>query len=83
MIPFTLHWKEGLLPPFNGVAVNVTMLPVQDGFEDAAMLTLTGRFWFCWTDIMISLDVAGLPVVQTAFEVRLQVIVSLFWGIYE
>ena len=65
------------MPPFVGVAVNVTELLAQivaDGL--AAMLTLTGRFGF--TVIVIVLEVAGLPVPQLAVEVITQVIVLPF-----
>ena len=27
--PFTLHWYDGVVPPFTGVAVNVTLAPKQ------------------------------------------------------
>ena len=32
------------MPPFVGVAVKVTEVPIQTGFAEAAMLTLTGKF---------------------------------------
>ena len=52
-----------------GVAVNVTLVPVQivlsASFE--ATFTFTGKFGF--TVVTIGLLVAGLPVAQRAFEV--------------
>ena len=62
-----------MLPPFVGVAVNVTFVPAQmvvDG--DALMETLAVTFAF--TVIEIELDVAGLPFTQVALEVITQVI---------
>ena len=41
----------------------------------AAMLTLAGKFGF--TVMLIALEVAGLPVAQRAFEVRIQETISL------
>jgi hypothetical protein len=43
-IPLTFHWYEGIVPPFVGVAVNVTDDPGQNGLEDAAMVIPAGRF---------------------------------------
>ncbi len=37
--PFTLHWYEGALPPLVGVAVKVTLAPLQIGLELALMFT--------------------------------------------
>ena len=60
-----------MVPPFVGVAVNVTDVPGQIVVDVAEMLTLTGRFGF--TVMVIVLDVAGLPVAQVALEVITQV----------
>ena len=62
-----------------GVAVNVTEVPAQTGFAEAAIDTLTGSRGF--TVMVTVFDVAGLPVVQVAFEVNKQVIRSLLAGI--
>ena len=43
-------------------------------------MTLTGRLLL--TVIVIAFEVAGLPVAQVAFEVRIQVTMSLFDGVY-
>jgi hypothetical protein len=64
-----------------GVAVNDTVIPEQTGFWDGATETLTGRFGL--TVIVTVFDVAGLPLAQAAFEVRIHVTRSLFNGIYE
>jgi hypothetical protein len=69
-----------VLPPFVGVAVNVTEVPAQTGFNDAAIDTLTGRFGL--TVIVIEFEVAGLPVAHVAFEVSRQVTTSVLDGIY-
>lgn len=62
------------------VAVNVTGVPEQTGFDDAATETLTGRFVV--TLIVIVLDVAGLPEGHVAFEVTTHVTASLLTGAY-
>jgi hypothetical protein len=62
------------------VAVKVTDVPAQTGFNDAAIDTLTGRFGL--TVIVIAFEVAGLPVAHVAFEVSSQVTTSVFEGMY-
>jgi hypothetical protein len=42
LVPFTFHSKTGAVPPFTGVAVNVTGFPLQTGLEDATMEIVTG-----------------------------------------
>ena len=65
------------MPPFVGVAVNVTLVPEQIApAGTAAILTLTGKFGF--TVMVIAFEVAGLPVGQVAFEVSTHVTISLF-----
>lgn len=60
-----------------GVAVKVTDVPVQMApAGKAAIDTLTGRLGF--TAIVTALDVAGLPVLQVAFDVNTQVTMSPF-----
>ena len=67
-----------MVPPFTAVAENVTDVPAQTGFAEAATDTLTGRFGF--TTIVTDPDKAGLPVAQVALDVSIQVIASLFVG---
>lgn len=62
-----------------GVAVKVTEEPEQDGLDEAEIDTLTARFEL--TDIVIALDVAGLPVTQVALEVSTQVTISPSTGV--
>ena len=62
-----------------GVAVNVTELPAQKGFEGVEIVTLTGRFGL--TDAGYWILDAGLLVVQSSEEVRIQVIRSPLTGI--
>ena len=62
-----------------GVAVNVTELPIQKGFEDGDMDILTGSKGF--TIIERGILVAGLPEVQVSEDVRTQVTISLFKGL--
>ena len=65
------------MPPFVGVAVKVTLVPEQIAPAGTdAMLTLTGKFGF--TVMLIAFEVAGLPVGQVAFDVSIQVTISLF-----
>ena len=68
------------MPPFVGVAVNVTELPAQNGFEDDIMDTLTGRLGL--TVIVTGAEVAGLFTAQVAFELTVQVTPSPFKGMY-
>ena len=42
MIPFTFHWKEGVVPPLTGVAVNTTDELAQIVSSDTVMEMLTG-----------------------------------------
>ena len=64
-----------------GVAVNVTLLPWQTGLAEAALATLTAELAF--TVMVTEFDVAGLPVIQAAFDVSTQVTASLLAGVYE
>ena len=61
-----------------GVAVKVTEVPAHTGLAEAAIVKLTGSSGL--TVMVKELDVAGLPVTQTAFEVRTQVTTSLLTG---
>ena len=67
MAPSTLHWYWGEVPPFTGVAVKVTEVPVQTGLAEAAMLTLTVCAGF--TVITTVFEVSGLPDAQLMLEV--------------
>ena len=58
------------------VAVKVTLVPEQMVVAEAEMETLTGRLGF--TVMVKVLEVAGLPVAHTAFEVIVQVMVFPF-----
>ena len=62
------------MPPFIGVAVNVTDDPGQKGFCVATMVTPAGSPVL--TIIVIELDVAGLPVVHVRDEFIKQVTTS-------
>ena len=41
--PFNFHWYVGVVPPFVGVAVNVTEVPSQIVAAEAEILTLAGK----------------------------------------
>jgi hypothetical protein len=62
-----------------GVAVNVTELPWQNGFADATIEMLTGRFGMTDTGYWM-LD-TGLPVVQVSEDVKMQLTRSPLAGI--
>ena len=80
MIPFTFHWYTGVVPPFVGVAVNVTDVPLQMGLAVAFIETLTGEFVF--STIVIVFDVAGLPIGQAILEFITQETISPLFGEY-
>jgi hypothetical protein len=63
------------------LAVKVTRFPKQEGFDDEAMETLTGEFVL--TVRVMAFDVAGFPLVQGRFDVRVQVMTSPETGVYE
>jgi hypothetical protein len=54
-VPFTFHWYAGVVPPFVGVAVNVTEVPEQMIVAVAAIDTLAVRMGLTVTSI-VSLD---------------------------
>ena len=64
------------MPPLVGVAVKVTLVPVQIGFAEAEIETEAGKEEF--TAIVMAFDVAGLLETQVRLEVITQVITSLF-----
>jgi hypothetical protein len=66
-LPFRNHWYVGELPPLVGVAVKVIDCPVQNGLEDAAILTDTGSDVL--TVILTVFEVAGLPEAHGALDV--------------
>ena len=51
-------------------AVKVTDVPAHTGLAEAEIVALAGRFGF--TTMETTLEVAGLPVTQTAFELSTQ-----------
>ena len=68
-----------MLPPFVGVAVNVTLVPEQIIFEGLAEME-TLAVTFALTVIVIAEEVAGLPFTQVALLVITQVIASLLFN---
>lgn len=40
--PLTLHWNWGAEPPFTGVAIKLTIVPVQTTAVEVEIVTLTG-----------------------------------------
>ena len=75
----TYHRDTGFVPPFTGVAVNVTWVPAHTVVTGVLILILTGRFGL--TVMQIELEVAGFPLAQTRFEVRMQVMQSPLTGV--
>lgn len=76
VFPFTFHSYIGEAPGFTGVAVNVTEVPLQTVVADAE--TLTEGVAVAATLIVITLEVAGFPETQEAFEVSTTLTWSLF-----
>ena len=69
LTPFTLHWNNGFVPGFTGVAVKVTDVPEQTVVEEALIVTLTGSGLF--TVMVMEFEVAGLPMTQGRSEVSM------------
>ena len=59
--------------------MKLTVVPAHTLFPDGEIATLTGSNGF--TVMVTALDVAGLPVMQEAFEVITQVMASLLAGV--
>ena len=78
VLPLTFQMYEGVVPPFTGLAVNVTEDPGQKGLLVGVLLTDAGKLLFCII-VIIMLD-AGLPDVQSSVDVRMQETWSLFAG---
>jgi hypothetical protein len=70
LLPFNFHWYTGAVPPFEGLAVNVTMLPAHA--EVAGTLMVTDGVTAAGVAIVITLDVAVDVVTQTALDVTTQ-----------
>ncbi len=68
-------------PGLTGVAVSVTMSPVQIKAGGSLMVTDTG--WGGSTIMVIAFEVVGLLVTQISDEVRSQVTTCPFKGVYE
>ena len=79
MLPFFFHCNDGVIPPFVGVAVNVTFVPAQI-VDDGDTLILTPAVTNALTVMVIAVEVAGLPFTQVAFDVITQVIASLLFN---
>jgi len=67
IIPLTFHWYTGEVPGFVAVAVNVTWLPRQEGFDEAVIEMLTGCIGL--TIMVMAFEVAVLIVTQVEFEI--------------
>ena len=81
LVPFTFHWKAGAVPPFTGVAVQVTDVPAHTVVAVAVIDKLTGSNGF--TVMVTVLEVVGLPVVQVSLDVNTQEIVFPLVGTNE
>jgi hypothetical protein len=69
--PLTIHWNTGVVPPLTGVAVKVTVEPVQTAPEgDAAIVTLAGIAGMILIPMPLLVAESGLA--QLALEVRTQ-----------
>ena len=68
--PLTYYWYDGVVPPLVGVAINVTGLPGQKGFADAAITRLTGKLLLVVIDSVLL--VIGFANGQSILEVNSQ-----------
>ena len=80
LVPFFFHWYDGVVPPFVGVAINVTFVPAHIVVEGLAAIE-TLAVTFALTLIVIALEVEGLPFTQVALLVITQVIASLLFNV--
>ena len=64
-----------------GVAVYVTELPLQTGFDEAAIVTLTALSVLTVSVMMF--EVAGLPDLQVSLEVSVHLTELPFTGVNE
>lgn len=70
-VPFFFHWYTGVLPPLDGVAVKVTLVPVQiPPLGLAAIIMVTGTLGY--TVFVMMFEVAGDPVAQERLLVMIQ-----------
>jgi len=82
VVPFFFQTYVEAVPPFVGVAVNVTDVPAQIVVALAAIETLAVRIGL--TTIVTPFDVAGEPVKHgVAFDIITQVTTSLFANVAE
>lgn len=80
-IPFTCHWYAGVVPPFTGVAVKVTDVPLQIVVAEA--LIVTDGVAPGLTVILMALDDAVAGLAQADDEVSWQVTTSLLLSVAE
>ena len=78
MPPFTFHKYAGNRPPWLGMAIKVTRLPVQKGLAEGVTETDTAGFGV--TVMVTGGLIAGLPVTQLSEDVSWQVTTSPFNG---
>jgi outer membrane protein W len=64
LVPLTFHWYEGVVPPFVGVAVNVTEVPEQIVVAVAAIDTLAVRIGLTVT-VLVAVAFEHPPVPVT------------------
>jgi len=65
-IPFFFHWYEGVVPPFVGVAVNVTEVPEQIVVALAAIETLAGKLGLTVT-VHVPMETVGVVLHVPSF----------------
>jgi hypothetical protein len=76
--PFTFHWYDGVVPPFEGVAVKVNELPAQPGLDPEVNAIETAGVTLAVRLIVIVPEVAVAEVTQVAFDVITQLTTSAF-----
>jgi uncharacterized protein YodC (DUF2158 family) len=80
LTPFTCHWYDGPEPPLVGVALYVTGVPSHSLLVEDEILTEETNNGI--TVMLIVLDVAKIPEVQTSVDVIITFTVSLLDGLY-
>jgi hypothetical protein len=75
--PLTLHWYEGVVPPFAGVAVKVTDVPAHMAPEGEAAMVTPG------VTVAVTVIVTGaLVAVGVVVHVALLVMITLTWSLF-
>ena len=75
LIPLTLHWKTGTVPPLEGTAWNNTVVPSQMLSNPAVIVTLTGSSGFTVSSITFDSAAPDQSGEQLTLAIRLNHVV--------